>query len=61
MLVAHGAEGSGSQAEYLVTAGALLALGILLFLQKSAPAAVIVVLVLVALALASGALLWGVS
>lgn len=62
MVLAHAVHASGGpQIEYLVVAGALLVLGVLLYIQKSAPPVVSVVLAVVAVALGSGAFFIGQS
>lgn len=62
MVLAHAVHTSGGpQMEYLVIAGAMLLLGVLLYIQRSAPPAVSVALGVVALALGSGAFFIGES
>ena len=62
MVFAHAVhDAGGPEIEYLVTAGALLVLGILLYIQKSTPPVVSVALALVAVALGSGAFFVGES
>lgn len=55
MVLAHAATTPGPHPEYLVLAGALFVLGVVLYIQKSVQPAVSVVLVVAAVALGSGA------
>ncbi len=59
MVLAHEATTSGPHPEYLVIAGAMLVLGVVLYLQKSVQPVVSVVLVVASVALAAGAFLVG--
>ena len=60
MLLAHAVhDAGGPEIEYLIIAGALLVVGVLLYVQKSAPPAVSLVLVLAAVAMGSGAFFLG--
>lgn len=58
MLLAHTAT-SGPHTEYLILAGALLVLGVVLFVQKTVKPVVSIAIVLLAVALASGAFFLG--